>query len=174
MKRLATLRLIGPAGFALALLPCIATAQMQKPHPYRSSIVDMPISLAVGTVRTPPFAVTEQAYRIMVQVEKPLPYHQMLCMMGVTYGPLDAKGCTPNDPLLRAEWTVRDGNQVFTTGTSSMEADGKFTDKYIFKLLGDFQGWEGKTYTLEVKFTANGAALNVAHPHLLVVPEGSE
>ena len=55
-----------------------------KDHPYRYSVVDIPVSLAVGSVRTPEFSPPSSWYWIMVQVEKPLPFNQMQCMMGVT------------------------------------------------------------------------------------------
>ena len=83
-----------------------ASAGSQKEHPYRYSVVDMPVSLAIGTVRTPEFAPPAHWYWIMLQLEKPLPFQQMQCMMGVTANPFESKNCTSNDPLLRADWTV--------------------------------------------------------------------
>lgn len=66
----------------------------------------MPVSLVLGTVQTPEFPVTSGMYDIIVQVEKPLPFMQMTCMMGVVAGPLDLKYCSSDDPLLRTDWTV--------------------------------------------------------------------
>jgi hypothetical protein len=54
---------------------------------------DMPVSLAAGTVRTPEFAVKHEAYFIMIQAEKRLPYVDMKCMMGLTAGPLETSEC---------------------------------------------------------------------------------
>src|SRR5436305_15116155 len=95
---------------AMFLLVPGTCAGSHKDHPYRHSDVDMPVSLAIGTARTPEFSAAPEWYDIMVQVEKPLPFRQMQCMMGVTTGPLAAKECSTDDPLLRADWTVWDAD----------------------------------------------------------------
>jgi hypothetical protein len=55
---------------------------------YIDSVVDVPVSLAVGAVQRPEFSVASHWYWIMIQVEKPtpLPFGQMRCTMGVTSG----------------------------------------------------------------------------------------
>ena len=110
----------------------------------------------------------------MVQVEKPLPFEQMMCMMGVTSSPLDLKSCTSEDPLLRADWTVWSEGQIVSSGLSTTEADAAFTKENIFKFLGKFPAEVGKKYLLEVKFTKDGRPLNVAKPHLIVIKIGEE
>jgi len=110
----------------------------------------------------------------MVQVEEPLPFEQMICMMGVTHGPLDLKNCTSEDPLLRADWTVWSEDQIVSSGSSTNKADAKFGKDCIFKFLGKFPAEVGKKYVLEVKFTKDGTPLNVANPHLIVVKIGEE
>jgi hypothetical protein len=129
----------------------------------------MPVSLSVGTVRTPEFSVVYQRYEIMLQVEKPLPFEKMVCMMAVTQDPFDSRHCSNNDPLLRAEWTVWDKDHIVDKGSSTTEADAKFSDKYIFKYLGGFTGEKEKKYVVEVTFTKDGTPLNIANPHLIVV-----
>src|SRR5690349_18081480 len=98
------------------LVPC-ASARDRKDHPYRYSDVDIPVSLAVGTVRTPEFTVVKEWYDIMVQVEIPLPFTQMVCMMGVTVSPIVEKDCSTNDPLLQADWTVWNGEHIVAQGS---------------------------------------------------------
>jgi hypothetical protein len=164
----------------LALIPALicsrgASAGSHPEHPYRYSVVDMRVSLAVGTVRTPEFSPPKSSWHwIMVQVEKPLPFQQMECMTGVTAGPLDSKNCTSDDPLLRADWTVWEEGQIVSSGSSTTNADAKFTKENIFKFLGKFPALSGKKYVLEVKFTKDGTALNVANPHLIVTKIGDE
>jgi hypothetical protein len=92
----------------------------------------------------------------MVQVEKPLPFRQMECMMGATAGPLESVDCTVNDPLLRADWTVWSEGRILSSGSSTTHADAKYTKDYIFKFLGSFPTLPGKKYVLEVKFTRTG------------------
>jgi hypothetical protein len=176
MKRLTKGRLRNLASGALGALFLApgASAGGHPIHPYRYSVVDIPVSLAEGTVRTPEFSPATHWYWIMLQVEKPLPFHQMQCMMGVTAGPLDLKYCTSTDPLLRADWTVSEDGQVVKSGSSTTQADAKFTKDNIFKLIGSFPALAGKKYVVEVKFTKDGTPLNVANPHLIVVKQGEE
>lgn len=176
MKWMSRSRFIAAIGWTLGVLFLIpvASATSHKEHPYRYSILDMPVSLAVGTVRTPEFSVGGNWYWIMIQVEKPLPFQQMQCMMGVTAGPLDSKDCSSNDPLLRADWTVWDQGHLVFSGSSTTQADAQYTKKYIFKFLGSFAGEAEKKYVMEVKFTKDGTPLNVANPHLIVVKVGDE
>lgn len=168
------LRVASGAICALFFVPG-ASAWGHKAHPYRYSVVDMPVSLAVGTVRTPEFSPRKSSwYWIMTQVEKPLPFRQMQCMMGVTSGGLDTKECNSDDPLLRADWTVWNEGKIVSSGSSTTKADGAFTKENIFKFLGKFPAEVGKKYILEVKFTKDGTPLNVANPHLIVTRVGDE
>ena len=181
MKSISRRELIGViAGTlgALLLLPG-ASAKHHPDRPYRYSVVDMPVSLAVGTVQTPEFSVASHGYWIMVQVEVPLPiqqtqFQQMQCMMGVTSGGLDSKDCGSDDPLLRADWTVWDGDHMVDQGSSTIVGDGKIGGHHIFKFLGKFRGESGRKYILKVKFTKDGTPLNVANPHLIVTKVGYE
>jgi hypothetical protein len=152
---------------ALFLVPG-TSARSHNDHPYRYSDVDMPVSLAVGTVRTPEFPVRHEAYFIMIQAEKHLPYVDMKCMMGLTAGPTEASECN-KEPVLKADWTVLDGEHIVAQGSNRTEADAEYTDKYMFKFLGKFMGESDKKYVVEVKFTKDGTPLNVTNPHLIVI-----
>ena len=145
-----------------------ASAGSHKERKYRYSDIDMPVSLAVGTVRTPEFAVRDEAYFIMLQAEKRLPFKDMQCMMGMTSGPLEFKDCT-KEQLVQADWTVFDDGHIVAQGSSSSRADDMYTDKHLFKFLGKFVGVSGKKYVVEVKFTKDGTPLNAANPHLIVI-----
>ena len=151
-----------------------ALARSRPAHPYRHSVVDMPVSLAEGTVQTPHFFAKTQWNWIMIQVEKPLPLQQMQCMMGVAPGPLDSKNCASNDPLLQADWTVLEDGQAIRSGSSGPLADAKFTKKHIFKVIGSFPALAGKKYVVEVKFPKDETPLNVANPHLIIFMLGDE
>jgi hypothetical protein len=139
----------------------------------------VPVSLAIGTVQTPEFSVSSLWYWIMVQVEVPLPiqqthFRQMQCRMGVTSGGLDTKDCSSDDPLLRADWTVWDGEHIVDQGSSTTVAAAKTGDHHIFKVLGKFRGESGRKYILKVKFTKDGTPLDVANPHLIITKIGDE
>lgn len=144
----------------------------RKKYPQKYSSVYMPVSLAVGRVRTPEFPVEKhsQWYDIMLQVEKPLPFLRMQCMVGVTLGPLDAQYCDSDDPILRASWTVWEDEHIVEWGSIPEGCGCKFTNKNIFKLIGSFPLEAGKKYVVQVRFTKDGTSLNVANPHLIVIP----
>lgn len=170
MKWMFTGRLIAVIGGSLGVLFFVPgiLAGSPKDHKYRYSEIDMPVSLGVGTVRTPEFTVKHEAYFIMIQAQKRLPFVDMQCMMGLMSGPLELSDCK-KERLLQADWTVWDDENIVAQGSSSSEGDAEYTDKYLFKFLGSFMGESGKKYVVEVKFTKNGTPLNVTNPHLIII-----
>jgi hypothetical protein len=153
---------------SVLLLGSTVWAGSPKPHKYRYSEIDMPVSLAVGAVRTPEFPVIHEAYFIMIQAEKRLPFVDQRCMMGLDNGTLDFKDCK-KVPLLQADWTVSDDGHIVSRGSSTGWGPAEYTDKYLFKFLGQFLGESGKKYVVEVEFTKDGTPLNVTNPHLIVI-----
>ena len=143
-------------------------AEDPKTRKYSYSEIDMPVSLAIGSVRTPEFTVRHEAYFIMIQAEKRLPFRDMRCMMGLKDGTLSFEDCG-KEPLLQTYWIVRDGNHIVSSGSSAPWGAAEFTDKYLCRFLGQFMGESKKTYTVEVKFTEDGTPLNVTNPHLIVI-----
>lgn len=160
------------------LLPASSVAPFVVPnpkkYPQKYAAVYMPVSLAVGRVRTPEFvAKYSQYYDIMLQLERPLPPLQMRCMTGTTLGPLDLKDCKKNERVLRADWTVwQDGRIVEWGSIPDNNCGCKFTTENIFKLVGMFPLEAGKKYVVQVHFTKDGSALNVANPRLIVIAHG--
>ena len=158
------------------LLPSSSVAPFVVPspkkYPQKYAAVYMPISLAAGRVRTPEFPVKRhsQWYDIMLQFEKPLPFHRMVCMVGVTSGPLDKKDCNKDDPIVRADWTVWKDGRIVEWGSIPDNCGCIFTNENIFKLVGSFPLEAGKNYVVQVHFTKDGSQLNVANPHLIVIP----
>ena len=143
-----------------------------KEYPQKYAAVYMPISLAAGRVRTPKFvAKHSQYYEIMLQFEKPLPFLLMECMVGATSGSgLDNRDCEIDDPVVRADWTVWEDGRIVEWGTMRDCCDSIFTKENIFKLVGSFPLDAGKKYVVQVRFTKDGSPLNVANPHLIVIP----
>ena len=76
MKWMSRRELIGVISGALGILlfGSIVSAAGPKEQKYRYSEIDMPVSLAIGTVRTPEFPVIHEAYFIMIQAERRLPF----------------------------------------------------------------------------------------------------
>jgi len=143
-----------------------------KKYPQKYAVVYMPISLAAGRVRTPEFPVTKhsQWYDIMLQVEKPLPFRRMECLVGATSGGLDKKDCEKDDPIIRADWTIWEGGRIVEWGSMRDCCGSIFTKENIYKQIGSFPLEVGKDYVVQVHFTKDGSPLNIANPHLIVIP----
>lgn len=134
----------------------------------RKPAVDMPVSLVVGTVRTPEFTVKRQPYLIMIRAEKRLPFDDLNCMLGLHLASPDPN-CN-REPLLQADWAVWDEGQVVDHGSvHRRDGRGGWADASIDRYLGHFVGERNKRYVLEVKFTTDGSALNATNPHLIVM-----
>jgi hypothetical protein len=153
---------------ALFLVPSVS-AGSHKDFPEKYSDIYMPVSLAVGTVRTPEFPVILGGYDIIIQADRSLPVSQMVCMMGATSNPFELKECSSDDPLLRADWTVWDGGHIVAHGSSLGSGGRSVANDHIWKSLGGFAGEAERKYVVEVKFTKDGTPLRVANPRLIVI-----
>jgi hypothetical protein len=152
----------------LLMLPSVSAGR-HKDFPEKYSDIYMPVSLAVGTVRTPEFPVIFEDYDIIIQADRSLPVSQMICMMGATSNPFELKECSSDDPLLQAEWTVWNEGHIVAHGLSARSGGSSITKDQICKSLGGFAGEAGKKYVVEVKFTKDGTRLNAANPRLIVI-----
>ena len=131
--------------------------------------MNIPVSLALGSVRTPEFPVISQNYSIVVQVERHLPLDKMRCMMGMTNNRFERESCGSDDPLLRADWNVSSDGQIISRGTSPTDDHGMYPAGFLIKGLGYFSGKSGKRYVVELNFTKDGSALNVGKPRLIII-----
>lgn len=178
----------------LLIITPVSFAGDRKQWPSKYAVVEMPVSLAMGTTRTPEFPVDGQWYDIILQVEKPssLTFEQETCMLGATLGPLDVRECKKNglNALLEASWAVCDGLEhcqselppqqqhgtlmkrtpgITSRGSIPDNCACSFDTKNIYRQLGSFATEAGKKYIVEVRFTKDASALNVANPHLLII-----
>jgi hypothetical protein len=138
----------------------------------RKPVLDTPISLAVGTIRTPEFAVKHETYTISIQVERKLSPADLNCMMGVKAYSWSQDHCAMLhiETLLEAEWTVWDGDHAVAHGSvHGVDSSVTGTKELLTKQIGDFVGEKDKQYVLEVRFTKDGTPLNVTSPHLIVM-----
>lgn len=168
MKGLSRRDLIVGVGGALGVVLLRPTAFAGVWWGGRKPAVDMPVSLAVGTVRTPEFPVKRDPYLIIIRAEKRLPFADMNCMLGLAT-PLPDPNCN-KEPLLQADWTVWDNGHLVGRGMAHRrDGRGGWAEDSIDRYLGHFVGEAKKNYVLEVKFTKDGSALNVTNPHLIVL-----
>ncbi len=159
----------------LQMLVPSAGAKPHPEHPYRYSVLDIPVSLALGTIQSPEFTTPKtQGYWILMQIDRsPSSPRDLDCMMSTAAIPFQGDTC--HEPrLLQAEWTVWENGKAIESGSSTNDASAKYTAQYIFKLMGNFQARKGAKYIVEIKFTKDGTALNLNSPHLIVVAIGEE
>ncbi len=152
----------------LLMVPSVS-AGSHKGFPEKYSDIYMPVSLAVGTVRTPEFPAILEVYDIIIQADRSLSVNQMMCMMGATSNPFELKECSGDDPLLRADWTVWNDGHIVAHGSSARSGGSSIAKDQIWKFIGSFAGEASKKYVVEVKFTKDGTPLNAANPRLIVI-----
>jgi hypothetical protein len=136
---------------------------------FHQNVVDVPISLGKGTIRTREFgSKKDQHYLILVVARRGhLPLADMNCMMGVSWDNLNS--CA-REPLLQADWKVIELDRGIATAVGSIHESGggEVSDRSLGRYLGHFDVRPGRRYILEVQFTSDGTPLDVAQPHLVV------
>ena len=170
MRQISSCRLLGLGSVALVVFALASTAWAAGLC-FRCKIqpVNLPVSLAVGTVRTPEFFVKSTNYSILIRVKRGLPLGQLECMMGITQiGGHDHCATFHDDTVLGAEWSVWDGEKIVAQGTIQGKSFGGYTDDTLDRSIGTFSGEANKRYFLEVKFTKDGTPLNDLKPRLIV------
>lgn len=127
--------------------------------------VSMPISLAVGEVRTPEFKVyVNKYYIISIEAKKRLPFDVLNCMMGISLNP---NNCG-KEPILQAKWTLWSDSQIVGQGSSDEHRGGGWENDTVQCIIGNFNGRLGDRYVLVVDFTKDGSPLAVTDPRLKV------
>src|SRR5208337_2568592 len=136
---------------------------------FRMPVVDIPVSLAKGKVTTNEFgSKNNETYSILIRAQRGrLPFADMNCMMGVTWGESSSFNCD-REPLLKADWWVYDKGQCVAAGEAYERGRGASSNHTLERYLGHFQGQAGQKYVLEILFAADGSPLNVTIPHLVV------
>jgi len=138
---------------------------------FRKPVVDIPVSLAEGKVRTNEFSSkNDEHYLILIRAQRRIPFAEMTCMMGVDFGQLNPSVCNTK-PLLQADWSVWEGDRIVASGAAHDRGGGGSTDRTLERYIGHFSGQAGHKYVVEAKFTADGTALNKTGPHLIVEVE---
>lgn len=156
---------------AFALMPNVVGQECKE---CSKGKVNMPITLAVGTVRTPVFTSKGDLYLIAIEFHgRSVNYKELQCKVG-SYEPGLTQECKAQS-LIEARWRVLEGNSEIAHG----EVDGfsknfDFAGHFIRRYIGEFQCEPNHKYVVEVTFTKDGSSLNFANPHLVVMqPEWS-
>lgn len=158
-------------GMCTSLGPTFLAFKSCNCRHYRPRLI-MPISLAEGIVRTPPFSVSHEGYQIIIRAERQrgLSLGEMNCMLGLSTGPLDGNNCDKK-PLFEADWTVWDGLQLVAQGSVRGREGGAWAEDSIERYIGGFGGQSGRMYELEMRITKDVSGLNVTNPHLIVMAQ---
>ena len=129
--------------------------------------VDMPISLSLGTVRTPEFPVKRKTYWIEIRAQWNLPTDELKCRMGFELSP-GYPQCRL-ESLIEADWTVWDGDRAVARGSDKTKSgDFEAGACYLGRFMGKFEGESKHKYVVEIKFTKDGTPLNLTNPRLIV------
>jgi len=91
------------------------------------------------------------------------PYHLSEC---------GAKDCEKDERVLQADWTVWEDGRIVRWGSIPDDDGGKWGGKDMFIQIGGFGPEPGKKYVVQLHFTKDGSSLNIANPHLIVIPHG--
>jgi hypothetical protein len=134
----------------------------------RKPVVDMPVSLAKGVVKTNEFGSKgDEHFLILIRAQRRLSIDEMTCMMGVNFGGMNPMTCEPK-PMLKADWWVKEGDKLIAFEEVGYDGVGASSGRTLERYLGTFDGKGGHRYVLHVRFTADGSRLNVTSPHLVV------
>jgi len=139
--------------------------------------VNIPISLAIGTIRTPVFTSSANAYSISLEFRRSsLSEEELQCKVGRLDAAEDADKVAEKckvQPLIDVKWRVLEGDEEIAHGSDGgfsehIELDNKIVHRYI----GEFSCESKHKYVVEVTFTKDGSPLKIANPHLAVMPPG--
>ena len=134
--------------------------------------IDMPVSLAAGTVRTPEFAVKKEYYNITIDARWLLPTDELRCRMGFAVSPSD-RHCRW-EPLLETKWRVLDGDRVVAEGLDEGRTNAFDASSHsLIRHIGHFRGEAHHRYLVELTFVKDASLLNVTQPRLVVEPPDS-
>lgn len=133
--------------------------------------VNIPISMAVGHVRTKVFKLNMSApYTIDVEVQKKIPFDTLNCLLGMATAPASTalQDCPDRPSVVKVSWVLKSDGQIVAQGSSDDYRSGAWANDSISRELGHFQSQIGRRYVLEVDVLSDGSALAPGHPRLKV------
>ncbi len=133
--------------------------------------IDVPISMAVGHVRTGEFKVNLNAlYIIEIEVQKKIPFDTLNCLLGLGTSSTSSalQECPDRPSVVKASWTLTSGGRTVTSGSSDDDREGDWGNDSISRILGSFHSEDGRRYVLDVNVLADGSSLALGNPRLKV------
>jgi len=133
--------------------------------------VNIPISMAVGHVRTPVFKVNRNAiYAIDIEVQKAIPFETLNCLLGTAMGSNSTtlQECPDRPSVVKVSWVLSSEEQNVARGSTDDFRSGAWGNESISRSLGTFRSRSGRPYVLDVDVLADGSALGAGNPHLKI------
>lgn len=133
--------------------------------------VDVPISMAVGHVRSREFKVNLNAlYIIEIEVQKKIPFDTLNCLLGLGTSSTSSalQECPDRPSVVKASWTLTSGGQTVANGSSDDDREGDWGNDSISRILGSFHSKDGGRYVLDLNVLADGSSLALGNPRLKV------
>jgi hypothetical protein len=133
--------------------------------------VDVPISMAIGHVRTREFKVNLNAlYTIEIVVQKKIPFDTLNCLLGLGMSSTSSalQECPDRPSVVKASWTLTSDGRTVASGSSDDDRSGGWGNDSISRILGTFHSENGRRYVLDVDVLADGSSLALGNPRLKV------
>jgi hypothetical protein len=133
--------------------------------------VDVPISMAMGHVRTREFKVNLNAlYIIEIEVQKKIPFDTLNCLLGLGTSATSSalQECPERPSVVRTSWTLTSDGRTVASGSSDDDREGDWGNESISRILGSFRSEDGRRYVLDVNVLADGSSLVPGNPRLKV------
>jgi hypothetical protein len=133
--------------------------------------VDIPISMAVGHVRTREFKINLEApFTIQIEVQKKIPFDTLNCLLGTAMGRMttDLRECPDRPSVVKANWVLTSNGHPVAQGSSDDYRSGAWMNDSISRELGHFGSQSGRRYVLDVNILADGSSLAPGNPRLKV------
>lgn len=125
----------------------------------------VPVLLTAGHIHVPEFRINLSGpYEIKIEAKKRIPFDTLNCLLGMS---APSERCD-RPSVVQARWALTSNGQVIATGISDTEKGGAWATDTIDRQIGSFQGKRSRRYILDVDFIADGSALAVTDPHLVV------
>src|ERR1017187_4604775 len=110
-------------------------------------LVDMPISLSEGRIRTPEFKTNLTAvYLIEIEVEKNMPFDTINCLLGIESDNNHPDKCTNNPSVISASWILSRQGIVVARGSTAATTGGDWGTDTIARRIGSFKSEKGRMY----------------------------
>jgi hypothetical protein len=135
---------------------------------YNWTPLDFPVELHAGEIRTPEIRVDVSGrYVLFLQVQpRKMDNQRETCLLDLEL--FDKDKCSAIPSVVDVSWTLFRGSEAVADDHSLQSwRGGSFSNNYIRREIGRFEGRQGETYTLSLNFKHDPSELNVARPAIV-------